>query len=163
MINMKATTGGCGYVSASWAVINNVPYDAMCSIARFNVTLSSVDVSMTMITTVLSYNFTGLPYDTLFNVIVIGISINGKNVVSLAVTSVKTMIIESMCAYVYILYVNVHIHTYIRIMSVHAHTYTHTHTHTHTLLSFQVFSHYQTLDLVDNLFIIANNCIIVKF
>ena len=91
---MITAAGGCGYVSASWSVINNVPDDVMCGIGRFNVTLSSVDLSMTVITTMISYNFTGLPYDTIFNVTVIGTSINEKNIIDVAFISVRTM--ESM-------------------------------------------------------------------
>ena len=59
MINTITAIGGCRYVSVSWTVINNVPDDDMCGIGHFNVTLSSVGVSMTVITTVFSYNFTG--------------------------------------------------------------------------------------------------------
>ena len=94
MINIATSTGGCGYVYLSWIVINNVPDDDMCGISRFNVSISSVDVSMTVMTTMIFYNFTRLPDDTLFNVTVIGTSINGRNVASLAITSMKTM--ESM-------------------------------------------------------------------
>ena len=99
MISIIAMTRGCGYVSVSWAVINNVPDDAMCGIAHFRVTLSSVDVSKTVMTIMNSYNFIRLPDNTLFNVTVIGTSINERNVISLAFTSVRTMIIESMCTY----------------------------------------------------------------
>ena len=67
----------------------------MCEIGHFNVTLSSVGVPMTVNTAMISYNFTGLPDDTLFNVTVIGISINEKNVIYSAFASVKTLIIES--------------------------------------------------------------------
>ena len=99
MINIIKTTGGCGYVRVLWIVINNVPDDVMCGIARFSVTLSSVDVSMTVTPLMNSYNFTRLPDDTLFNVTVIGTSATENNVISLAFTSVKTMIIESKCAF----------------------------------------------------------------
>ena len=97
MINTVTATGGCGYVSVSWTVINNVPDDDMCKIGHFNVTLSSVGVSMTVRIVVFSYNFTGLPDDTLFNVTVIGTSINEKNVIKSAFISVTTSSIESMC------------------------------------------------------------------
>ena len=96
MINTITATEGCGYISVSWTVINNVPDDDMCGIGNFNVTLSSVGVSMIVSTSVVSYNFTELPDGTLFNVTVIGISINEKNVIYSAFTSVKTLIIESM-------------------------------------------------------------------
>ena len=91
---MTTTTGGCGYISVSWSVINNVPDDAMGGISRFNVTLSSEGVSMIVIALMNSHSFTELPDDTLFNVTVIDISIDEKNVISLAFTSVRT--IESM-------------------------------------------------------------------
>ena len=96
VINITTSTGGCGYVYVSWTVIGNVPDDEMCGIGRITVTLSSVDVSMTVMNAVNSYNFTSLPGDTLFNVTVIGTTTNERNVISLAFTSVKTMIIESM-------------------------------------------------------------------
>ena len=98
VINIITATGGCGYVIVSWAVINNVPNDAMCGIAHLIVTLSSVDVSITEIVTVNYYNFTRLPDDTLFNVTVIGTSINEKDVISRTFTSVKTM--ESMYVFI---------------------------------------------------------------
>ena len=68
----------------------------MCGIGHFNVTLSSVGVSMTLSTTMIFYNFIGLPDDTVFNVTVVGININEKNVIYSIFTSVKTLIIESM-------------------------------------------------------------------
>ena len=123
MINTITATGGCGYVSVSWTIINNVPDDDMCGIGHFNVTLSSVGVSMTVITTVFSYNFTGLPDGTLFNVTVIGISINEKNVINSAFTrSVTTSIIESMCDVatksMYTVYVHTRMHTIVLKLSV---------------------------------------------
>ena len=96
MVNITTATGGCGHVSISWIVINNVPNDTMCAIGHFNVTLSSVDVSMTVSTSMFSYNFTGLPDGTLFNVTVIGTNMSESNVISPAFTSVNTSIIESM-------------------------------------------------------------------
>ena len=96
MISIITSTGGCGYVYVSWTVIGNVPDDKMCGIGRVTVTLSSVDVSMTKIPVMNSYNFTRLPDATLFNVTVIGISTIDNNVISLDSTSVKTMIVESM-------------------------------------------------------------------
>ena len=96
MINTITATGGCGYVSVSWTVNNNVPDDDLCGIGRFNVTLSSVGVSMIVNASMVSYNFIGLPDGSIFNVTVIGISINEKNIIYSAFTSVKTLIIESM-------------------------------------------------------------------
>ena len=68
----------------------------MCNIGRVTVTLSSVDVSITVMTMMITHNFTGLPDDTLFNVTVIGTSANERNIIDVSFTSVKTMIIESM-------------------------------------------------------------------
>ena len=86
----------------SWIVINNVPDDAMCGIGRVNVTLFSVDVSITVMPVTITHNFTGLPDDTQYYVTVIGASINERNIIDVAYTSVKTMIIEDsymhMCA-----------------------------------------------------------------
>ena len=70
----------------------------MCGIAHLIVTLSSVDVSITEIVTMNYYNFTRLPDDTLFNITVIGSSINEKDVTSHTFTSVKTM--ESMYVFI---------------------------------------------------------------
>ena len=100
MISIITTIGGCGYVYVSWTVIGNIPDDKMCGIGRVTITLSSVNVSMTEVALMNCYNFTGLPDDTLFNVTVIGTNTIDNNVISLAFTSVKTMIIES--TYVYI-------------------------------------------------------------
>ena len=124
MINTIAVTGGCGYISVSWAVTNNVPDDIndMCGIGHFNATLSSVGVSMTVSTAMISYNFTGLLDDTLFNATVIGTSINEKNIINSAFTSVKTSIIESMCNVVtkcrYTVYVHTHMYTIVLKLSV---------------------------------------------
>ena len=98
MVEIATVTGGCGYVYVSWIVINNVPQDVTCGISGFTIVLSSMDVSMTVMTTMITHNFTGLPDDTLFNITVIGTNINERKV-SPASTAVKTMIIESMCAY----------------------------------------------------------------
>ena len=96
MIEITTATGGCGYVYVSWSVTDSDP-DDMCSIGRFNVTLSSVDISMSVTPPLMmSYNFTGLPDDTLFNVTVIGISLTGSAVVNLDSDSLRTKIIESM-------------------------------------------------------------------
>ena len=109
MINITTTTGGCGYVFVSWSVINNVPDDDMCAISRVIITFSPVDVSITVMTGMISYNFTGLPDDALFNVTVIGATINEGNVNSASI-SVKTMTIKSMCVYKV---VDIHSYNYI--------------------------------------------------
>ena len=136
VVQIKTATGGCGYASMSWSVIGNVDDDDMCGIGSFNITLTSMDMSMTVITRSLSYNFTGLPDDTVFNVTVIGISVIGNSFISFDFASLKTLVIESMfvCTYMHIacMCMYMHIYTYI----VHANyvrTYC-THMHTTQLL-----------------------------
>ena len=97
VVEITTATGGCGYAIVSWSVIGNVDDDDMCGIGSFNITLTSMDKSITVITRRLSsYNFTGLPDDTVFNVTVIGINVIGNNFISFEFASLKTMIIESM-------------------------------------------------------------------
>ena len=102
MINIIIAVGGCGYVYVSWFVFHNVPDDAMCGIGHVNVTLSSVDVSRTVMPVTITHNFTGLPGDTQYTVTVTGASINERNIIDVIHTYVKTMIIEGsymhMCA-----------------------------------------------------------------
>ena len=95
VIEITTATGGCGYVSVSWIVTDN-DHDDGCSIGRFILTLSSVDITMSMISHMLFYNFTGLPVDTLFNFTVFGISLIGDSAICLASTSLRTLAIESM-------------------------------------------------------------------
>ena len=96
-------TGGCGYVYVLWSVTDSDLDDA-CSISRFDVTLSSVDISMSVTPpSMMSHNFTGLPDDTLFNITVIGISLTGTTAVNLAYTSLRTKIIESMFICIHII------------------------------------------------------------
>ena len=108
MIEITAATGGCGYVYVSWSVTDSDLDDA-CGIARFNVTLSSVDITMSVISVMLSHNFTGLPDNALFNVTVTGISLTGTTIVSLNSVFLRTKLIESM----FILYKHIckYIHT----------------------------------------------------
>ena len=101
MVETTTATSGCGYVYVSWIVTDSDPDDG-CSIGRFNVTLSSVDISVSVISQMLSHNFTGLPDDTLFNVAVIGIILTGTTVVNLHSTSLRTKLIYgmfNMCMY----------------------------------------------------------------
>ena len=116
MIDITTATGGCGYATVSWSVIDNVVDDLMCGIGSFNITLSSMDISMTVITRSLSYDFTGLPGDTVFNVTVIGISVIGRSFISFDFASLKTLVIESMFVYAYCMYV--YVHAYIHIHTV---------------------------------------------
>ena len=82
----------------SWTITDS-DHDDVCSIGRFILTISSVDISMSLITQMHSHNFTGLPDDTLFNVTVIGTSLTGTTTVNLDSASLSTKIIESMCIY----------------------------------------------------------------
>ena len=95
MIEITRATGGCGYVYVSLTLTDSDPDDG-CSIGRFNVMLSSVDISVSLMSQMLTHNFTGLPDDTLFNFTVMGISLTGTTVLNIASTSLRTMIIESM-------------------------------------------------------------------
>ena len=92
VVEITTATGGCGYVYVSWNVTDSDVY----SIVRFNVTLSSVDISMSVYSQMYSHNFTGLPDDTLFNVTVIGIILTGTTVVNLHSTSLRTKLIDGM-------------------------------------------------------------------
>ena len=92
MVEITAT-GGFGYVNVSWTVIDN---NNICEIVNFNVLLVSVPTGITerISTDMYSYNFTGLPDDTLFHISIIGSSelVNTDS----ASTSVRTMILKSM-------------------------------------------------------------------
>ena len=115
VVQITTAAGGCGYASVSWSVINNVVDDDMCGIGSVNITLTSMDISMTMITRGLSsYDFTGLPDNTVFNVTVIGISVIGRSFISFAFASLKTMIIKSMFVYTYCMYVYVHTNIHVQ-------------------------------------------------
>ena len=74
------TTGGCEYIFVSLFVsgnnnnINDNNNDNMCGIYLFDITLSSMDTSMTVVNSMLKNNFTELPGDDiLYNVTVIGV------------------------------------------------------------------------------------------
>ena len=95
MIEITTATGGCGYVYVLW-IITDSDHDNVCSIGRFILTLSSVDITISVISVMLSHNFTGLPDDTLFNVTVIGTSLTGTTTVNLDSVSLRTKFIESM-------------------------------------------------------------------
>ena len=96
-INIATAMGGFGYVYVKWFVTDNVHHDAACSIADFKVTLSSINNSITVVVnSVISHNFTGLPDNTLFNVTVVGINVNGDNFTNLAFASVRTNVTEGM-------------------------------------------------------------------
>ena len=99
----------------SWTVIGN---NDLCEIVTFNVLLVSVPMGIYELTStdMNSYNFTGLPDDTLFNITIIGSSmLFNTDPVS---TSIRTIVYKSMytCAYTitclyvldYIVYAYVH-------------------------------------------------------
>ena len=79
--------GGCGYVYVSWNVTYN---NESCKIIQYNVTLLPPTVNKVIPNLAMtSYNFTELSLDTLFNVTVIGISVNGS-VINSNSTSIRT-------------------------------------------------------------------------
>ena len=145
MIEITTATGGCGYVYVSWSVIGDVVDDLMCGIGSFNITLSSMDISMTVITRSLSYDFTGLPDDTVFNVIVIGISVIGNSFISFDFASLKTLVIESMFVYAYCIYVYVHAYIHIHCAcKLCTYLYTHMHTCIHNYFVLHMYIVWQT-------------------
>ena len=96
-IKITMIMGGFGYIYVKWFVTGNVHHDPICNIIRFIVTLSSMDNSATVVVySGISHNFTGLPDDTLFNVTVVGINVNGDNFTNLAFASVRTNVTEGM-------------------------------------------------------------------
>ena len=74
VVEITATTGGCGYVSVSWTETGK---SDVCSPVQYNVTLSSSStINMTVsITSMNTYNFTELSDDSQFSVTVIGINL----------------------------------------------------------------------------------------
>ena len=107
------TTGGCEYIFVSLFVTgnnNNIDNnnDNMCGIYLFNITLWSMDTSMTVVVSRVKNNFTELPgNDTLYNVTVIGVDAL-ENFININSTSVviESKYIHSMCVCTYV-YVNV--------------------------------------------------------
>ena len=93
-------TGGCGYVNVSWTVIGN---NDVCNIVSFTVELVSAPMNITerMQTDVNSYNFTGLPNDTVFNINVIGSSKLVNTDVASSSVRTKSMYV-SMYLYMYV-------------------------------------------------------------
>ena len=85
VVNITAT-GGCGYVYVSWIVIGN---NDICKINSFSVILLSLQQGITeqRSTDMNSYNFTRLPNDTQFDIL---ISRNDQFNTDLASANVKT-------------------------------------------------------------------------
>ena len=98
MVDITTTTGGCGYVYVSWTLIGN---NDICEITTFHLTLESfvMGIHEQISTDMNSYNFTGLPDDTLFYINIIGSSAVVNT--DLASASVRTMVFKGMyeCAY----------------------------------------------------------------
>ena len=96
-VEITTATGGCGYVYVSWTVLGN---NDICEITTFHLTLVSLVMGKPMgpttqkSTDMYSYNFTGLPDDTQFDISVIGSSaVVNTDLVSV---HVRTMDSESM-------------------------------------------------------------------
>ena len=98
LVEITTVTGGCRHVNISWTATNNTDN---CSVLYYDVTLSYVNVTVddhvtvSMITTMNSTNFTGLPFNTQVNVTVGAI---GKESVVLSIdsTTESTIAFESM-------------------------------------------------------------------
>ena len=86
VVNITTATGGCGYVYVSWTVIGN---NDLCKINSFRVILLSLQqgINEQESTDMNSYNFTRLPNDTQFDIV---ISRNDQFNTDLAFTNVKT-------------------------------------------------------------------------
>ena len=86
VVNITTATGGCGYVYVSWTVIGN---NDICKINSFSVILLSVQqcINEPRSTDINSYNFTRLPNDTQFDIV---ISRNDQFNTDLASANVKT-------------------------------------------------------------------------
>ena len=86
VVNITTVTGGCGYVYVSWTVIGN---NDICKINSFSVILLSLQqgINEQRSTDMNSYNFTRLPNDTQFDIL---ISRNDQFNTDLASANVKT-------------------------------------------------------------------------
>ena len=86
VVNITTATGGCGYVYVSWTVIGN---NDLCKINSFRVILLSLQqgINEQESTDMNSYNFTRLPNDTQFDIV---ISRNDQFNTDLAFANVKT-------------------------------------------------------------------------
>ena len=100
VVEITTVSVGCGYVNISWNVTGN---NDMCSVFSYNVTLSYVTmddhVTKSVITTMNSYTFTGLPDDTQVNITVFGVH-RDSDILSIDSTSVRTIDIKSMCQFI---------------------------------------------------------------
>ena len=119
MIEITAT-GGCGYVNVSWMVTGNIE---VCRPVQYNVTLSSLITNVdSVVTSMTTYRFTGLPDDTQFTVTVTGIYAMGLASDSDS-TSVKT---KENCTYVRTVILYYSYHKYVHSWCIAIYTYIHT-------------------------------------
>ena len=92
VVQITTVSVGCGYVNISWNTTGN---NDKCSVPFYDITLSYVTMDMddhvtvSMITTMNSCTFTGLPDDTQINITVTSINEN-RDVISFDSTSVNT-------------------------------------------------------------------------
>ena len=96
VVEITSVTGGCRHVNISWNTTYNTDN---CSMLHYDVTLSYVTmddhVTVPMVTTMNSTNFTGLPDDTQVNITVTAIGIQSV-ILSVDSTTVSTAAFESM-------------------------------------------------------------------
>ena len=103
VVKITKATGGCGNVSVSWNATGN---NYVCRVRVFNVTLSFLSMDMMVFESARttsyrrSHSFTGLPYDTLFNITVIGNNVLGA-LSDFAITSVRTMAFKGAYVHTY--------------------------------------------------------------
>ena len=96
VVEITNAIGGCGYVYVSWMVLGN---NDICEITTFHLTLVPIVMGLPVgattqkSTDMYSYNFTGLPDDTEFQITVIGSSLLVNT--DPASATVRTMILNS--------------------------------------------------------------------
>ena len=95
MVQITTTTGGCDYVSVSWTAAGS---SDVCRPVQYNVTFSSSMINMgTVVTSMKTHHFTGLPDDTQFTVTVTGINVMGLASDPVSTSVVTVGVCESMC------------------------------------------------------------------
>ena len=102
VVKITKATGGCGNVSVSWNATGN---NYVCRVRVYNVTLSFLSMDMMVFesthTTGRLMSFTGLPYDTQFNITIIGNNVLGA-LSDFAITSVRTMAFKGAYVHTYV-------------------------------------------------------------
>ena len=103
VVEITTATGGCRHVNISWSTTYNTDN---CIVDYYDVTLSYVtmdgNVTQSMVTTMNSSTFTGLPDDTQVNITVTATVIT-QVVFTADSTSVSTVAFESMCIIMHVL------------------------------------------------------------